>query len=159
MNWKSRWRRITHVVLILLAVGGCWLGYRLYYLLATVIPDAYCVWNVAGLVIDYMEDHEGHWPRNWDDLRETYDKSKNHAWSFVELKERVSVDWTADPAELSKVVPTEGELPFRVIWANSGSNEYWSLREPNRLVLDYLKENPPASDQIHPNETRIELSN
>jgi hypothetical protein len=60
-------------------------------------------------------------------------------WSRDELKERIDVDWTANPHELSNAKPSEGEPPFKVIWLRNGGRYHWESGEPNQVILDYLK--------------------
>ena len=43
------------------------------------IDDAYAQWGAADMVIDYMRDHGGAWPPNWDAL-EPYFPATTGAW-------------------------------------------------------------------------------
>lgn len=49
-----------------------------------VVDDAYAQWGAETLVIEYMESHDGQWPRSWDDLRPLYSDTKARvgSWSF-----------------------------------------------------------------------------
>ena len=121
-----------------IVLGGTALLYCFHRVIDVTVPDAYAVWNVADLINDYMEYHDGKWPRGWDDLRESHDRLFGHdERSFTNMRDRVEVNWSADPKSLAVTPePAEGQLPFRVIWAKSGSKAYYT--EPNWLVWNYL---------------------
>jgi hypothetical protein len=136
-------RRITLAIMLSVGIGGLgWLAAALYHYATVTVPDAYAVEWVAGMVIRYMESHEGAWPSGWDDLRGPYDQVVREAggrpWTFEELRRRVAVDWTADPASLVRAEPVADSPPFRVIWLRDGKSVYWSGKEPNRLIWEYL---------------------
>jgi hypothetical protein len=117
--------------------------------------DAYAVWWTADLVIDHMEKHDGSWPRSWDELRATSDQaykgtvSTNRDGTMIaefrprdsieELQQRVAIDWKADPKDLAKAGFKEKGPPFRVIWLRSGNSTHYSGKEPNEMILEYLK--------------------
>jgi hypothetical protein len=129
----------TAAALALLLGGGA------LYLVRRAAHDAqyaYAVWWVADMVIEYMETHDGAWPRGWDDLREPYEtcvRRSGRPWSFEQLRDRVDVDWQADPAQLAATPDTGEDPPFRVIWSRNGRQSHWEGQEPNRKILDYLR--------------------
>jgi hypothetical protein len=59
--------------------------------------------------------------------------------SVDELRERVEIDWSADPAELLKQGRKGGQPPFRVIYLRDGSSTHYEGREPNQMILEYLE--------------------
>ncbi len=91
-----------------------------------------------------MEANNGDWPRNWDDLRDDYKTCiarSGQPWTFDELSSRVDIDWDANPISLLPIA--DGADPeLRVIWLRSGRDAYWQGREPNTMILDYLKSQP-----------------
>jgi len=128
-----------------------WFGYQV----SQVRPNAYAVWWTADLVIEHMERHGGAWPQSWEELRATSDQAYKGAVStnrdgiwiaesrprarIDELQQRVEIDWNADPRELAKTDFTESGPPFRVIWLRNGRSTHYSGKEPNDMVLEYLK--------------------
>ena len=143
--------KIILVVLCVLLVAGGYFLYRVY----EGVPNAYAVWWVADMVIEHMEANGGRWPSGWDDLADDYETCTEKAgrpWTFEDLRSRVDVDWDADPNVLSQVKDSGQEKPFRVIWLKDGSDGYWVGREPNRIILDYLKKRKktPASPESMP---------
>ncbi len=134
------------MAVILALLGGAvavYYGYRAI----KATQDAYAVEWVAGMVIEYMETHDGAWPRNWEDLRTPYETCAQRAggpWSFEKLRDRVDVDWGADPAQLATAPDIGAEPPFKVIWLRSGRQTHWESQEPNRMILDYLRSRKPA---------------
>jgi len=148
-----RKRNILIVLAILLAVAGSlvWFGYQV----VQVPKDAYAVWWAADLVIEHLEKHGGSWPRNWDELRATSEQaykgtvSTNRDGTMIaefrpresidELRQRVEIDWNADPKLLVKADFRQTSGPFRVIWLRNGKSTHYVGREPNEMVLEYLK--------------------
>jgi hypothetical protein len=97
--------------------------------------DAYAAWWTSSLVTTYMEQHGGHWPRNWDDLAEAYEFRRTNGgvpFPFQMLKDRTDVDFDVDPSELLA-------HPRRVIRLKSGRTTHWDNAEPNEKVMEYLR--------------------
>jgi hypothetical protein len=135
-------KRLVLIVALLLVVAAGYGAYLLHQVVTVVVPDAYAVDWVSAMVIEHMKTNDGQWPRSWDDLRGPYEKlaaPQGYPWSFEELKDRVAVDWDADPKVLKKVTPSGHGPPFRVIWLRDGSSTAWEGAEPNSCVLEYLR--------------------
>jgi hypothetical protein len=131
------------------------LAYAVYQAGHVVIPNAYAVWWMADLVIDHMEKHDGAWPRSWDELRVTSEQAGKGTVStnldgtviaefrprdtINDLQKRVEIDWNADPRELVKAEFKAKGPPFRVIWLRNGKSTHYQGKEPNEMVLEYLK--------------------
>lgn len=145
---------IGSVSAAVLAVVG-FLAYAAYQAGHVVIPNAYAVWWTADLVIDHMEKHGGAWPRSWEELRVTSEQAYKGTVStnldgtviaefrprdtIEDLQKRVEIDWNADPSELVKAQFKEKGPPFRVIRLRNGKNTHYQGKEPNEMVLEYLK--------------------
>jgi hypothetical protein len=37
------------------------------------VDDAYALWGAAEMVVEYLDTHDGRWPKGWDDLRPYFD--------------------------------------------------------------------------------------
>lgn len=151
---KRRNRNIIIIVVAVLLAGAgftAWFGYQVL-----LVPrDAYAVWWTADLVIEHMDKHGGSWPRSWDELRTTGDQaykgttSTNRDGTMIaefrardtidELKQRVEIDWKANPKTLANAEFKEKGPPFRAIWLRNGKSTHYSSKEPNDMVLEYLK--------------------
>ena len=59
---------------------------------------------------------------------------------------RVEIDWDANPIELLPI-SDDSTVTLRVIWLRNGSDAHWSGREPNTMILDYLKTLPDPNSQ------------
>lgn len=147
--------------IILGSVGGSvallvvFLAYAVYQTIHVVVPNAYAVWWTADLVIAHMEKHDGAWPLGWDELHATSEQtykgtvSTNRNGNMIaefrprahveELQKRVEIDWSADPKELVKADFKDTGPPFRVIRLRNGKSTHYSGKEPNAMILDYLK--------------------
>jgi hypothetical protein len=135
---RSRIVIVIGAVLLATTAGAV---YAVYQSAMNAVHNSYAVWWVADVVIEHMETHDGAWPKGWSDLRESYaslTKKHHHPGTFEELESRVDVDWSASPEKLAQAVPTSDRPPFRVIWLRDGSHHYWTDREPNQMILDYL---------------------
>ncbi len=116
----------------------------------TQIPEAYAAWDSATLVIEFMDTHEGTWPRSWDDVfsaAKTLPKDNrglrgHDSNTLTRIASLVRIDWSADPQTLTHARPTSKKIPFRVITRADGSDfrTLWSGAEPNTLVWEYLKQ-------------------
>ena len=145
-------RKWTTLAAALPLLGGVvWFGCVLHHHLYVTIPDAYAVWNVAGLVNDYMDAHDGAWPRGWDDLRRTYEASNPpNPEHLADLQARVAVDWGADPRLLKAARPTGDKPPFKVIWLRDGSSAHWSGQSRTRWCGSTCDSRPPLRRLVHP---------
>jgi hypothetical protein len=97
----------------------------------------------TGLVKDYVETHEGRWPRSWEDLAKM---ERDTEWIPV-IKQRVVIDFAADPARLARQQKDEFTA-IRPVKAPFGSyNDYWETES----LLETLRKHHPLEDkQISP---------
>ena len=158
-SFVTRMTRRTKVILgsavgIIIAVAA-FFAYAVYQTAYVIVPNAYTVWWTADLVIDHMERHGGAWPRSWEELRLTSEQAYKGTAStnldgtmiaefrpresIEELRQRVEIDWKADPMELVKADFKKTGPPFRVIWLRNGKSTHYSGKEPNEMILEHLK--------------------
>ena len=136
-----------------MVIGFVW-GYQVYHLAYVLIPNSYAAWTTGDLIVEYIDTHEGKWPRRWDDLRVAEQSLKrrgqNVYWDFEKLPQMIQVDWTANPVALAKLQARSNEVPFEVVTKLDGSkvDAVWGEdREPNRKIYVYLKNRTEASAQ------------
>ncbi len=145
---KSRWRHLTLkrtilAVVIALVLLSPFAICKFNAYIHDLLGDLYGQWWVADMIVDYMERHDGAWPRQWDDLEEAYEicvARKGKAFEFRELQSLVVVDFAADPKELAKAIDRGEEPPFRVIYLANGKTHHWRGKEPNTVIWRYLQE-------------------
>lgn len=141
-------KRRTRIILISIVLGvvvaAGTIGYFVWRSVNEVWLDAYSGWLAAEMVIEYMETHDKVWPKSWTDLQGTFGRAslrvRGLPLTFEEVRRRVDVDFTADPAVLAKAFPNEEHPAFRVIRLRNGHFTYWQAHEPNCTILWYLKE-------------------
>ena len=108
------------------------------------IRNAYAGWWVGDMVVEHLRANNDEWPKNWDDLTDDYQTCIANAgaqpWDFDELRNRVKIDWNADPVKLAEQ-QSGSEPGFNVIWLADGTNASWADAEPNEIVLRYLNRN------------------
>lgn len=57
------------------------------------------IWQTHDMLAKYMTEHDGQWPRSWDDLQETFVLT-NYGYgapSLDWLRDRIEVDFNFDP--------------------------------------------------------------
>jgi len=142
-------------------------AYAIYYTFYVAVPSSYAVWETGDLVIEYMDKHQGVWPKSWDDLANMRGQKTNGVYvgktetsweagfrpitSIKELQQRVEIDWSANPKQLVKAEISAKGRPFRVIWLKNGKSYCYSGKEPNEMVLEYLK--GKAEQKTSPDKT------
>ena len=146
-----------------MAVGLAWAGVAFVLAVIDVPKRAYAVWWTADLVIEYMESHQGTWPRNWEELRPLTEptsrvtESKEPDGRVIvefrptpsvdELRHLVEVDWDADVDQLIAEGRQGKSPPFRVIYLRDGRTTHYEGREPNQMILDYLEARQRRKDK------------
>jgi hypothetical protein len=145
---------VVGIVCVVLA-GFVWGGVAFVRAIIDVPRRAYAVWWTADLVIEYMERHEGAWPRSWEELRALAEPAPSVTESkepdgrvivefrpmasIDELKQLVEIDWDATPEKLLVEARKDGDSPFRVIYLRDGRTTHYEGREPNRMIMEYLE--------------------
>ena len=106
------------------------------------IGDAYCVWGVARMVTEYMDENAGRWPRSWDDLEPYLMDNRMVGWTLKAHADRVWIDFDADVDELYRAANADdlelGVIPFDVIRAKSMFALQWG-EGPNGVLLRHLQ--------------------
>lgn len=105
------------------------------------LNDAYALWGAGEMVVNYMDHHEGRWPKGWNDLKPYFDAGGGRVggWSFEEYQRRVAIRWDIDPAVLEAASKANPRPTFRVIWATQGSADAIGDRDPNEILYHYFR--------------------
>jgi hypothetical protein len=135
MRFRLRW------LLIVVGIAGplLYLVRQVGYEVAYGVDDAYAQWGAADMVIDYMNDHDGEWPRSWDSLSPYFADSNGRVggWSYKKYQERVWIDFDADPLELEKQALESDRASFNVIDARFTNFALWG-DGPDQQVHSYF---------------------
>ena len=136
-----RRRVITLVAASLGGIAAVAVGLGCFGFYGKGIDNAYALWGAGDMVVAYMADHDDAWPRGWEDLRPYFaEHSRVGGWSFEQFRERVEIDWSADPKLLAESKPgRDGRPTFHVIRARRGPEVTWSQGEPNTTIYEYLR--------------------
>ncbi len=112
-----------------------------YFALDNGLRNIYGSASAAPLVIEHMRTHDGRWPRNWDELHQTYLVMERKPWSpWEDLHDRTEIDFEVDPAKLAKMKSDGQGAPFCVIWARRKKvDHYPGTIDPNQQVFEYLR--------------------
>ncbi|HEY0985032.1 hypothetical protein [Schlesneria sp.] len=121
---------------------------RIYYL-AEVYgeDDFYAQWGATEMVTSYMNEHDGAWPRSWDDLRELYDAGGGRVggWTFEQYQDRVFIDFAANVKDLQELSLRPGPVKFNVIYARvtgTGRENF-----PNENIRKYFQRKYARAEQ------------
>jgi len=130
-----KWLSAVSLTAAILALVG-------YRYITDWMGDAYDSMQVGYLIVDYMDDNNGSWPRSWEELRPYHERRYSpdgREMHFTQLQERVEVDWSADPNALLRC-SQDRDPPFEVVRCKSGRRCGPTYQhEPNRVILEYLK--------------------
>ena len=140
-----RWSFSLRCAVIAAALAAVTLvGYgvhRIDYEVRVVVRDSYAQWWAADMVIEYMMENHGRWPRNWEELRDPHEaiaKQAGKPWTLAEIRDRVEIRFDADPQALRSAALVDYQPPFEVVYLRSGEHHNWKGKEPNRMIWDYL---------------------
>jgi hypothetical protein len=108
------------------------------------VDDAYALWGAGDMVVSYMGDHDGRWPKGWADLRPYFDAGGGRigGWSFERYQTRIMIRWDVDPATLEAAAKTNPRSTFRVISASNLLAGSIAGNEPNEILYRYLRQKP-----------------
>ncbi len=124
--------------LVLLVIAVIWVGSSF---LSFDFNDGYAQWGAADMVIEYMETHDGHWPPNWEALRENFESGRGYlghvGGTFEQFQKRIFIDFQADPEELRKQSLASDNAKFDVIHAGWGSVQFGE--GPNAVLRSYFR--------------------
>ncbi len=143
-------RRITTGAVVLVALAMRWGAYSLYSCSRGIL-DAYAAWDAGTLVVAYLQSHDDQWPRSWDALLAVAETLNDHdmrlrgsdgegGFVYGELRNRVAIDWNADPKMIVTAQSKQGEPPIRVVTRADGTDfpVVWAGAEPNEMIRTYL---------------------
>lgn len=148
-------RKIVRRLFWGIGIGVCLLVIAFVLRIDSAIDDAYAQWGAVDHVIEYMETHDGQWPKGWEDLRPLYETKGGRCggWTFEDYKSRLVIDFDADADQLRKLAVKSEAVPFDVIGARwsfaatmgDGPNSmlYWYFREKAGLPLPTVEPTLP----------------
>lgn len=91
----------------------------------------------TGMVQDFVETHDGRWPRSWEELA----KNQNPPQISPSLRQRVIIDFDADPAALARQRNEEFIAISPVQPPSATYRDYWQIES---LLETLRKYHPPA---------------
>lgn len=137
------WKRLLLALGILAVAVVLVIGYNLYHVVHSTIPESYKAWTTGTLVVGYLQTHSNEWPRGWDDLRDAtnFHRPMSVFVPIEQLQQSVKIDWRVDVAHLQQVARTNPGATICVISRLDGSRlpAMWGPdTEPNRKIMSYL---------------------
>jgi hypothetical protein len=129
---------LTFGILLLVFGGGCVYSFIKIWL---AIPESYAAWTSGNGLVNYLQEHTNHWPRNWDELGSATNRSLWYV-PVERLKEVVRIDWQTDVRQLTEAAKRDAKLKIHVVTRLDGQplKAVWGPdTEPNTKVLEYLR--------------------
>lgn len=121
---------------LLLLVAG---GYRLLREQGEMIRDAYCADWASAMVVQFMDDNDGLYPREWNDLRQPFEKISGKSFSFEEIQSRVEVDFSASPLD------QRSDVAAPLLRLKSNRHVSWGAPEPNERIRARIAAGKPLT--------------
>lgn len=136
---RRRRRTVLGVLFTLLVLAVLCIGTAIWMSFTYGIDDGYAQWGAAEMVIDYLETHDGAWPRSWDDLQPQFDADKGRVgWTYDRFQDRIGINFDADPDLLRRESLESRSATFCVVWPKS-----WFAAnvgdDPNQRLCDYFR--------------------
>ncbi len=151
-------KRIIGCGLLISLAGIGWFGWLCFHFLEYGIDNAYAQWGAGSLVTDFMEKHDGEWPKQWEDLRPAYEAGKGQVggWSFEKFQSRVQIDWSANPKQLLEESVSHDVPTFDVIGPADGIEVRWEGAGGDQILHRYFRrkasENQATTDSQRVND-------
>jgi hypothetical protein len=142
---KSRFRFSLKTMLLVFTlltviVGGAFSFLRM---IEQTVMDSYRVWGTGDMLVEYMKQNNGQWPKEWSDVQEFMaNNSFQHAGmsSFAEVRRHIEIDFSFDPASVDTTIDfDESEPSFRAVWLRNGKTTRYEGTGPNEIIFRYLK--------------------
>jgi hypothetical protein len=154
-------RRVVTAVILLALAGIGWYGY-MFVRTWREVPYAYAAWDAGTLLVEYLETHDNHWPRSWDELRAAETTLDSHGrrlrgsngkggFIYGDLKDAVAIDWNADVEAIASWDWDEATL--RVVTRSDGRDFYFVWENPNTMVWKYLRAHGKGRSPTNPVST------
>ena len=104
------------------------------------IRDGYHQYLAGAIVIDFMDNNDGAWPRDWDSIHPQFKKlsAMQSDDAFENFKQRVLIDFRVDLEELRRKSQLSESPTFNVISAKY-TKGFYSLENANSMIHRYLK--------------------
>jgi len=140
----SVWKRLLLALGILFIVVVSLIGYDLYHLVHSEIPESYDAWTTGSLLVGYLQTHSNEWPRSWDDLRSAtnFNQPVSVFVPIDRLRQSVKINWQVDVKHLQQVARSNSNAAIHVVTRLDGSplRAVWGPdTEPNAKIMNYLR--------------------
>ena len=109
------------------------------------IDSHYAQWETGEMLIDYLEDHNDQWPRDWKALEPYYDPdhSRVSGWSFDEVRGSVWIDFDADVKAMKAASIASGQASLDVV-----GQRLWFINfagdHANQMLIGYFRSGLPS---------------
>jgi len=138
------WKRLLFALGFVIVVVVSMVGYNIYQLVHSKIPESYDAWTTGTLVVGYLETHSNQWPRSWVDLSSAtnFNQPMSVFVPFERLRQSVKVDWHVDVGNLQQSVRNNSNATIHAVTRLDGAplQAVWGPdTEPNAKIMNYIK--------------------
>ena len=138
MQFSIRKLFVLVAVIAVLLLGG-----KIVYRAVNAPGNAYATWGIGDVIIEYMDENEGRWPKNWEELDSFLQTTSNQTTmggSIADLRRRIVIDFEFEPTTMAREIGIHDDKPnFRPIRLRTGGGVHFKGLEPNQRIFDYLK--------------------
>lgn len=104
------------------------------------VSDAYAEMTAVRLLIAYMNENDGAWPSDWQQLEAYYAwASWNPTMPFEEFQDRIWIDFQANADLMRKAAQSHERSDYNVVFAQQRTGFHFEPG-PNQMIHDYLRE-------------------
>ncbi len=129
---------IITISLSAIAITAC-LSFGIYKKVQNETANMYAAMRVGLVIVDYLDTHNGKWPKSWNDLRPFFaTRFGNNFDDLVDdIKDRVNVDWMPNLQHLQQRTP---ENPLVIVRCYSGNQSGpTKATNANRIIAEYYQ--------------------
>ena len=80
------------------------------------------------MIVQFMDDNDGQYPSEWNDLRQPFEKISDKSFAFEEIQSRVAIDFSANRRD------NHGNAMRPFVQLKSGRGVSWGSPEPNERI-------------------------
>jgi len=148
----SGWKRLLAALAFLFVIVVSMVGYDLYRMEHSKIPESYAAWTTGNLMVEYLQTHTNQWPRSWEDLRlatkSLHEKGMPVYMPIEQLQGFVKIDWQVDTGRLLQAAHNDSNITIHIVTRLDGSKLFavWGPdTEPNAKIMRYMRTTLTAS--------------
>jgi len=120
------------------------LGFACFFYIngPVAVRNAYAGLTLSEMTIIFMEENNGAWPQNWNDLESYYEtacRRQSDYCAFEEIRSNLEMDFTFSPEEFGTALREGTEIPELQVIRPKVGRFGWGGWWPNKRIQRYLE--------------------